>query len=79
MVMADLSDAESAARTIEGAENALGPIDILVNNAGIIRRADALDFSGDDWDEVMSTNLKSPFSWRRPLLDRWWRPIGRVK
>ena len=61
VIMADLSDAESAARTIEGAENALGPIDILVNNAGIIRRADALDFSGDDWDEVMSTNLKSPF------------------
>ena len=61
VIMADLSDAESAARTIRSAEQALGPIDILVNNAGIIRRADALEFSESDWDDVMATNLKSPF------------------
>ncbi|SON58149.1 2-dehydro-3-deoxy-D-gluconate 5-dehydrogenase [Hartmannibacter diazotrophicus] len=35
--------------------------DILVNNAGIIRRADSLDFSEDDWDAVMDVNLKSVF------------------
>ena len=35
--------------------------DILVNNAGIIRRADALDFTEDDWDAVLDTNLKSVF------------------
>ena len=40
---------------------ARGRIDILVNNAGIIRRADLLDFSEDDWDEVMQINLKSAF------------------
>lgn len=34
---------------------------ILVNNAGTIRRNDALDFSEDDWDAVMDTNLKSVF------------------
>ena len=61
VIMADLSDAEAAAHTIKTVEGELGAIDILVNNAGIIRRADALDFSEDDWDEVMSTNLKSPF------------------
>lgn len=36
-------------------------IDILVNNAGIIRRADAVDFTEDDWDAVMDTNLKALF------------------
>lgn len=36
-------------------------IDILVNNAGIIRRADAIDFTEDDWDAVMDVNLKSLF------------------
>ena len=36
-------------------------IDILVNNAGIIRRADAVDFTEADWDEVMDTNLKALF------------------
>ncbi|KEO60403.1 2-dehydro-3-deoxy-D-gluconate 5-dehydrogenase KduD [Thioclava indica] len=37
------------------------PIDILVNNAGIIRRADSLDFSEADWDDVMDVNLKAVF------------------
>jgi 2-deoxy-D-gluconate 3-dehydrogenase len=36
-------------------------IDILVNNAGIIRRADAVDFTEEDWDAVMDVNLKSLF------------------
>jgi 2-dehydro-3-deoxy-D-gluconate 5-dehydrogenase len=40
---------------------AQGPIDGLVNNAGIIRRADALDFTEADWDDVMDVNLKSLF------------------
>ena len=39
----------------------LGRLDILVNNAGIIRREDALQFSEEDWDAVMDTNLKSLF------------------
>ncbi|MEP1605586.1 MAG: SDR family oxidoreductase, partial [Marinomonas sp.] len=33
----------------------------LVNNAGIIRREDALDFTEEDWDAVLDTNLKSLF------------------
>ena len=39
----------------------LASIDILVNNAGIIRRADAVDFTEADWDEVMDVNLKAVF------------------
>nr|VUD29541.1 2-deoxy-D-gluconate 3-dehydrogenase [Raoultella sp. NCTC 9187] len=39
----------------------MGRIDILVNNAGTIRRADALEFSERDWDDVMNLNLKSVF------------------
>lgn len=34
---------------------------ILVNNAGIIRRADSLDYTEDDWDAVMDVNLKALF------------------
>jgi 2-deoxy-D-gluconate 3-dehydrogenase len=36
-------------------------VDILVNNAGIIRRADSVDFSEADWDEVIDVNLKAVF------------------
>ena len=35
--------------------------DILINNAGTIRRADAVEFTEEDWDVVMHTNLKSVF------------------
>jgi len=38
-----------------------GQIDVLVNNAGIIRRADFLDFSEQDWREVLDTNLNAAF------------------
>lgn len=49
-----------------------GPLDGLVNNAGIIRRGPAVDFSEEDWDDVMDVNLKSLFflcqSYARQLL-----------
>ncbi len=38
-----------------------GRVDVLVNNAGIIRRADAVAFSEQDWDDVVDVNLKSAF------------------
>lgn len=34
---------------------------ILVNNAGIIRRADSVDFTEADWDDVIDVNLKALF------------------
>ncbi len=60
-VSADLSSTEPVARVIAESVGALGRADILVNNAGIIRRADAVEFSEDDWDAVIDTNLKSVF------------------
>ena len=57
----DLQEKGIAPRLIEEAGALAGPLDILVNNAGIIRRADALDFSEEDWDEVMNLNLKANF------------------
>ncbi|MFS8035376.1 2-dehydro-3-deoxy-D-gluconate 5-dehydrogenase KduD [Xanthobacter sp. AM11] len=59
-IAADLATLEPIGRIVEEA-GAGGRIDILVNNAGIIRRADAIDFSEADWDDVMNVNLKSAF------------------
>lgn len=39
----------------------MGHLDILVNNAGIIRRAPAIEFSEDDWDDVLHINLRALF------------------
>src|SRR5690349_15576549 len=38
VIAADLVDASAAARAVERAETALGPIDVLVNSAGAARR-----------------------------------------
>lgn len=58
---ADLGINQERQALIEQAAGAFGPLDILVNNAGIIRRAEALEFSEQDWDEVMDLNLKAVF------------------
>lgn len=60
-VSADLSNIAPIDDIVRAALEACGRIDVLVNNAGIIRRADALTFSEDDWDAVMNVNLKSAF------------------
>jgi 2-dehydro-3-deoxy-D-gluconate 5-dehydrogenase len=57
----DLSDMSVLPGVIDEASRWRGSLDILVNNAGIIRRADALDFTEADWDDVMDVNLKSLF------------------
>jgi 2-deoxy-D-gluconate 3-dehydrogenase len=61
IVSADLSTIEPVERVVTETLAALGRLDILVNNAGIIRRADAVDFTEEDWDAVVDTNLKSVF------------------
>lgn len=60
-IRADLSSLEPLAEVIGEAVDWAGRIDILVNNAGIIRRADALDFTERDWDDVVDINLKTVF------------------
>jgi 2-dehydro-3-deoxy-D-gluconate 5-dehydrogenase len=57
----NLADADAARAMFDRAWEEHGPIDGLVNNAGIIRRADAVDFTEADWDDVMDTNLKTLF------------------
>ncbi|MDR7102945.1 2-dehydro-3-deoxy-D-gluconate 5-dehydrogenase KduD [Croceicoccus sp. BE223] len=57
----DLSSIAPVARVVDECVDALGGVDILVNNAGIIRRADLADFSEEDWDAVIDTNLKALF------------------
>jgi 2-deoxy-D-gluconate 3-dehydrogenase len=61
IIGADLSTISPVQEVVEQTVRELGGLDILVNNAGIIRRADALEFSEEDWDAVIDTNLKSVF------------------
>jgi 2-deoxy-D-gluconate 3-dehydrogenase len=58
---ADLSLTSNVAPTIQAALASFGRIDILVNNAGTIRRRATLEYTEEDWDAVLNTNLKVPF------------------
>lgn len=58
---ADISTADGAGATIETAMQRLGRIDALINNAGITRDTLIMRMSEDDWDAVLTTNLKGAF------------------
>lgn len=45
-----------------------GKVDILINNAGITRDTLLLRMTEEQWDEVISTNLKSAFNLTKALL-----------
>jgi 2-deoxy-D-gluconate 3-dehydrogenase len=60
-IEADLLTIEPVQRIVDEAVAWAGQVDILVNNAGMIRRADPLDYTERDWDDVMSVNLKTIF------------------
>jgi len=60
-VEADLSQRESVVAMFERAEAEYGPVTCLVNNAGINRDALLAFMSDEQWDEVISTNLRSTF------------------
>ncbi len=61
IVSAGLSSIEPVQRVVDETIDKLGGLHILINNAGIIRRADSVDFTEEDWDAVIDTNLKTTF------------------
>ncbi|MGH8080063.1 MAG: 2-dehydro-3-deoxy-D-gluconate 5-dehydrogenase KduD [Lysobacter sp.] len=61
---------------IDRAVAEFGRIDTLINNAGTIRRNDALEFTEDDWDQVMGVNLKTLFFLAQATA-RYWTAQGR--
>lgn len=61
VIAADVSTSEGATSTITTATELFGKIDVLINNAGITRDNLIMRMSEDDWDAVLSTNLKGAF------------------
>ncbi len=61
-VRANVAIAEEAKELIDAAHSAFGRIDVLVNNAGITRDGLLVRMKEDDFDAVISTNLKGAFN-----------------
>ena len=57
VVDGDIGKQETAAATVEAAIQHFGTIDVLVTNAGIFRTKPFVDFTTDDINALVSTNL----------------------
>lgn len=53
----DIGKQETAASAVEAAIKTFGSVDVLVNNAGIFLTRPFLDFTIEDFDALVSTNL----------------------
>ena len=56
---ADVTVAEDCRLMVEAAVDRYGQLDILDNNVGISRRGTVVEVSEEDWDQVMTVNVKS--------------------
>jgi len=60
-IAVDVSNGEAVQAAVASAIEVLGKIDILVNNAGITKDTLMMRMSEEDWDAVLSVNLKGAF------------------
>ena len=76
-----VENSDEVGKTIDEVVNDLGKIDILVNNAGITRDKLLMMMKEEDFDDVISVNLKGAYNTMRkvcPMLarQRWGRIIN---
>ncbi|TYR82689.1 3-oxoacyl-[acyl-carrier-protein] reductase [Priestia megaterium] len=60
-IQANVADADSVQAMIKETISSFGSLDILVNNAGITRDNLLMRMKEDEWDDVISINLKGVF------------------
>lgn len=67
-IQCDVTRASDTLSVMESVEKAFGPANVLVNNAGVLSVSTAESISEQDWDRVITTNLKGPFLMSRAVL-----------
>lgn len=71
----DVNDAAQVEAVLKQIAEQFGDISILVNNAGVTRDTLLMRMKEDDWDMVLSTNLKSVFRLSQAVL----RPMMKAR
>src|SRR5215472_4907447 len=71
----DVSRAEDAERAITETARKFGKLNVLVNNAGTLSVSTVDTISEEDWDRIITVNLKGPFLTSRAALKEF-RKVG---
>ena len=75
----DVSRSGDVGRMVAAALGAFGQVDILVNNAGISPKKSYLEYTEEDWDAVISVNLKGEYLCARAVSEHMMeRKYGRI-
>jgi NAD(P)-dependent dehydrogenase (short-subunit alcohol dehydrogenase family) len=64
----DVADARDAARAVHEVVASCGPLDVLVNNAGVDLTVPFETLGVEDWDRIVSVNLRGPFLMAREVF-----------
>jgi NAD(P)-dependent dehydrogenase (short-subunit alcohol dehydrogenase family) len=80
-IRANVGSIAECRQMIERTQSELGHLDILVCNAGVFRHTPFLEMSEEEWDEVLTVDLKGIFNCIRPAIAqmaerRWGRIIA---
>ncbi|MEM7264315.1 MAG: 3-oxoacyl-[acyl-carrier-protein] reductase [Planctomycetota bacterium] len=65
---ADVSDETAVAETFGSIIDEWGGVDVLINNAGVTRDKLLMQMKSDDWDDVLTVNLRSCFLCSKAIL-----------
>ncbi len=71
----DVNDAAQIDQLLKAVAEQFGDVNILVNNAGITRDTLLMRMKDDDWDAVISTNLKSVYRMSQAVI----RPMMKAR
>ena len=82
-VQMDSKSRKSIKKAVEFTRKKFGKIDILINNAAISQEKPFESITDDDFDQMMSVNLRGPFSLAQELIpdmvtSKWGRVVNIV-
>ncbi|HKV24359.1 MAG TPA: SDR family oxidoreductase [Candidatus Acidoferrum sp.] len=75
-VECDVSRAKDAERAVKETAKKFGRLDVLVNNAGVLHVSTIEGISEEEWDRLMTINLKGPFLMSRAALPEFRKAGG---
>jgi NAD(P)-dependent dehydrogenase (short-subunit alcohol dehydrogenase family) len=72
----DVTRAKDAARAVRETVKRFGSLSVLVNNAGTLHVSTVEGISEEEWDRVMTVNVKGPFLLSRAVLPEFRKAGG---